>query len=238
MAGSRCYVCMWKHANIPVVCACRRWASGSISEWTPSSPHKTCHGDHMRVPLNSFSTIRKAVTAATEGISYVVYFFCLNLFYSWHIDVSPQGWDLTAKCRVFRGHCLELHTSEQAQSSARCDPGKWPPTGAAAGGGQTAAPDSWLLGCPADRPPGVGEGRREEGGRVWDVFCSFLQVKRFKSAESEKVEWTVIGFRSAVTQNTPHSSLSTSPFLSSCDFSNLLRIPNRLKNCVGHSFQI
>lgn len=97
-------------------------------------------------------------------------------FYILHIDVSPQGWDLTARCKVSRGRCPELHTSEPAQSSARCDPGKWPPTGAAAGGGRTAAPDSWLLGCPADRPPGVGKERWGEGRK--SVKCVLLSAPR------------------------------------------------------------
>lgn len=88
------------------------------------------------------------------------------------INLSPQGWDPTAACRASRGRCPELHTSAPGRSSARCGPGKWPPTGGATDGGLTAAPGSWLLGCPVDRPPGVG---REERYRMMrDVqICTF-----------------------------------------------------------------
>lgn len=102
------------------------------------------------------------------------FFFFFNVDF---VDLSPQGWDLTAGCRASRGRCPELHTSGPAQSSARCDPGKWPPTGAAAGGGPTAAPDSWLLGCPADKPPGGGGENSGGRGRVWDVFRSEEQQR-------------------------------------------------------------
>ncbi len=74
------------------------------------------------------------------------------------IDLSPRVWDPTAGCRASRGRCPEHHTSVPDRSSARCGPGKWQPTGVAEGGGLTAAPGSWLLGCPADRPPGGGRG--------------------------------------------------------------------------------
>lgn len=73
--------------------------------------------------------------------------------------ILPQGWDLRAGCRASRGHCPGLRTSAPGQSSARCGPGRWPPTGGAGGEGLTAAPGSWLLGCPADRPPVGGEER-------------------------------------------------------------------------------
>lgn len=87
-------------------------------------------------------------------------FVLFQMYLNSGINVSPRGWDPTAACRASRGRCPEHHTSAPGRSSARCGPGKWQPTGGAGGVGLTAAPGSWLLGCPADRPPGGGESER------------------------------------------------------------------------------
>lgn len=163
-----CCVCVCLHVDAKRLAQFQR----ELMPQHSSSPRETCHSDPVLfwkavigkrvcacVPFSFFSTTRKASHIRQSRCSYVV------SFESWYVDLSPQGWDPTARCRVSRGHCPELRTSEPAQSSARCDPGKWPPIGAAAGGGPTAAPDSWLLGCPANRPPGVGKEMREEGGK-------------------------------------------------------------------------
>lgn len=44
---------------------------------------------------------------------------------------SPQGWGRRGGCRASRGRCPAPHTTGPSQSSARCGPGRWPPTGAA-----------------------------------------------------------------------------------------------------------
>lgn len=98
------------------------------------------------------------------------------------INLSPRGWDLRAAYRASRGRCPGLHTSAPGRSSARCGPDKWPPTGGAGGGGPTAAPGSWLLGCPADRPPGGGEDR-EEGVRKNTPLQTGLLLRRVSISE-------------------------------------------------------
>lgn len=82
------------------------------------------------------------------------------------INLSPQGLDQTTRCRAFRVHYHELRTSGPGQSSARCDPGIWRPTGEAVGEGPKAAPGSLLLDYPADRPPDERESRGKDTGMI------------------------------------------------------------------------